>query len=246
MLSPTKDRADKRLDRLENQPKSAAAGAVQFDWPLANQAESLLRERITAFLKRNSFASRLAEDMREETGTDFFEWLDHLVLSPADEEPLRRAGFAPEPHAETPNGETIYAHPRATLPCVLLRQGREDSPSVVSLRPESIADFVARHHLSGKIEGEPFSRYRRVTVAEEGGVRLEAVERHAYRGFVPAALKSGELKAIIQARELWQTRRRLCASDAEGFSVARRILVQVMDLVGRDLACQFFFETERE
>jgi hypothetical protein len=216
-----------------------------FDWPLANEAEQFLRERNALFLDRSTFARKLADRMRAETATDFFEWTDHLVLAPRVERALVAAGFVPDPQAETPHGETVYEHPRATLPRVILRRGNEQSPSVLALRSESVADFMACHNLPGELEGDPFSRYRRILVAEENGARLEAVERRAYRGFVPAALGRTELANIIKARELWRTRRRLFTSDAEGIHAARQILDRVLRLVGRDLACEFFFEAER-
>jgi hypothetical protein len=220
---------------------SASQGPLPFDWPLANEAEQFLRRRISLFLKRNTFARRLADRMRDETGTDFFEWVDHLVLPPGEAKGLSAAGFVRDPHAQTPNREPVYEHPRATLPRVLLRRG----PSVIALRPEFVADFIASHNLSSEPEGEPCSRYRRVVVARKNGTQLEAVERRAYRGFVPAPLKPGELRNIIKARELWRTRPRSFPTDAEGFKTANRILDRVLRLVGRNFACQFFFEAER-
>ncbi|MGH8024512.1 MAG: hypothetical protein ACRED1_13070, partial [Limisphaerales bacterium] len=55
-----------------------------FDWPLAYEGEKFIRSRLDEFLSKNSFAKNLAGRMRDETGTDFFEWVDHLVLSPDD------------------------------------------------------------------------------------------------------------------------------------------------------------------
>src|SRR5258708_39345403 len=107
--------------RPDRRPWEPAERVEKFDWPLANAAESFLRDRIEAFLTRNSFARRLAQRMREETATDFFEWVDHLCLHAEDEQPLRQAGFARATQSETANGETVYEHPRATLPRVLLR-----------------------------------------------------------------------------------------------------------------------------
>src|SRR5512143_3638823 len=95
-------------------PDSSSA----FDWPLAHDAETLLRQHIGAFLARNSFASRLAERMRDETGTDFFECVDHLVLPPEQVPALQAAGFLRDATAETPQAEPVYEHPRATLPRV--------------------------------------------------------------------------------------------------------------------------------
>ena len=80
---------------------SGASTALPFDWPLANAAEQFLRQRIASVLGRNTFARRLADRMRDETGTDFFEWVDHLVLAPSEEKALSAMGFVRDPRAET-------------------------------------------------------------------------------------------------------------------------------------------------
>jgi hypothetical protein len=218
--------------------------AVNFDWPLAYEAESFIRDRLEAFLRQNSFALGLAARMQQETGTDFFEWVDHLVLSPDDEVALVKVGFVHDRKAETPRGEVVLEHPRATLPRVLLRKGKAN-PSVVAIKPEFVAEFIAALGLAAEPEGEPRSRYRRVVVAEENGTRLEAVERRAYRGFVPAPLKRGELAAILKVRELFDTRPRRGDDDAEGCRIATQVLKKALKLVNRDVACHLFFEAER-
>lgn len=226
--------------------ESAPYDPKQFDWPLAYDAEKFLIQRIDSFLAQNSFAKKLAARMLDESGTDFFEWVDHLVLSPEDEKALRETGFTNDEAAEAPKGDVVLHHARATLPRVILRAGQKQNPSVIALRPEFVSDFVARHNLPGKIQGAPLSRYRRVVVAEENGTTLEAVERRAYRGFVTAPLKAGELEAILEVKEMWKTRRRFFAKDdAEGFAIANRLLDQSILLVGRDQTCQFYFEEER-
>jgi hypothetical protein len=230
----------------QNDSKPAVTGSAKpFDWPLANEAESLVRGRLAAFLQLNGFARKLSERMRNETGTDFFEWVDHLRISPGEEKALAQAGFSHDQQAETPNGEMVYEHPQATLPRVIVRKGQKQSPSLVALKPEFIADFIAQHNIISEPEGEPLSRYRHVLVAEENGTQLEAIERRSYRGFVPAPHKSGELAAIIKAKELWQTRPRDFENDAQGVAAADRILDRSLELVGRDLSCPLFFEAER-
>jgi hypothetical protein len=213
-----------------------------YDWPVAYQAEALIRKYIATFVAHNSVAHRLSDKMSAETGTDLFEWTDHLVLGPREESALLDAGFAPEP-AESPNGEIVFDHPQATLPRVLL--SKTSDRSHLALRPEFVADFIARNNLRQAPEGEPCSRFRRVFVYEEAQARLEAVERRAYRGFVPAPLSANDLRAIVRARELWATRARRFDDDAEGFAHAASILDETLALVGRDVACQFFFEAER-
>jgi hypothetical protein len=223
---------------------SAPYDPKRFDWPLAFPAEQFLVERIGQFLASNSFAAKLAARMRDETATDFFEWVDHLVLSPDDESALRAVGFVTD-EVEAAPGDIVLHHPRATLPRVIIRAGQKQNPSVVALRPEFVADFVARHNLSVGIEGEPFSQFRRVLINQENGTRVEAVERRAYRGFLTAPLKPGQLPAILKAKELWQTRRRFFADDVNGIVLAKELLEESIELVGRDQTCQIFFEEER-
>ena len=240
-MGPTKSKKpNRRITALRS--ASGSTPEQSFDWPLANAAEALLRRQLELFLSRNSLAQRLADRMLAETGTDFFEWIDHLTM-PSDQEPaLRETGFVPEKDVETPPGQTAYHHPRATLPRVLVGG---DSP-VLALRPEYLADFIAQHNLQGEPEGAPYSRFRRGLVSEENGTRLEAVERNAYRGFVSVPLHPGELESIIKTRELLETRPRLFPEDAEGFKVAHALLERVLRLVDRDLACKLFFEAERK
>jgi hypothetical protein len=242
-------------------PADSAAGSRRFDWPLAYEAENLIRQRLGAFLDKNTFARQLAGRMQDETGTDFFEWVDHIVGSPDDQAALCAIGFVRDPKAETPRGEIVLEHPRATLPRVLLRRGNPPltsprrgiiSPSVVAIKPEFLADFIARNppltppgRATVEPEGEPRSRYRRVVVAEKNGTRLEAVERRAYRGFVPAKLKRGELEAVVKTKELFQTRPRHFSDDTDGIAAANWILNKALKLVGRDVACHLFFEEER-
>ena len=216
-----------------------------FDWPRADEAETFLRERLQLFLEHNAFARSLARRMHDETGTDFFEWVDYLVL-PSDEEPaLRAVGFGREATADVTGTDAAYEHPRATLPRVLVRPGERPGPSLVALRPEFVGDFIARHNLGNEPEGEPFSRYRRLVVSDDGGFRLEAVERRAYRGFAPASLASDQVRALVKARELWQTRPRRFADDREGMRTAHQTLARILELANRDVACHLFFEVER-
>lgn len=232
------------LDSASGAAKSAPYDPKQFDWPLAYPAEALLTARIEAFLAHNTFAKKLAARMRDETGTDFFEWVDHLVLPTGEEAALRAVGFVTD-EVEAAEGDQILHHPRATLPRVILRGGGKQSPSVIALRPEFIADFIARHELITEINGSPFSQYRHAVVNEENGTRVEVVERRAYRGFLEGPLRQGKLEAILRTKEMWKTRRRVFANDADGFALAKKLLKQSLALVGRDQTCQIFFEEER-
>jgi hypothetical protein len=184
--------------------------------------------------------------MRDETGTEFYEWVDHLVLAPAQADELRAAGMVRE-EVEAPVGTTVLWHPRAMLPRVLIQSGgdREGAPPVLALRPESVVDFLAAHDRAAPIAGAWGARLRRAAIAEENGTVLSAVERVGYRGFVVREPTPDFVCAGLQAVELWRTRRRDFADDAEGVAHAMERLDAVLALVDRDAACEAFFAEER-
>ncbi|MGH7936611.1 MAG: hypothetical protein ACREF8_06350, partial [Chthoniobacterales bacterium] len=222
--------------------EAPAEAESQFNWPLCYESENLLLKRIAAFLERNSFARILAQRMRLETGTLFLDWVDHLVLPTADEPALREAGFTEDPTGENRENLTAFWHPEAMLPRVLLAATKVKYPSALAIRPEFVADFAGVHSVMNEIEGETFARFRRLLVSEENGTQFYAIERRGYRGYIPQA---PDLKKILAARELWQTRRRRWDVDTNGFAYSLERLQRMIDLVGRDLACHLVFEEER-
>ncbi|HXG48774.1 MAG TPA: hypothetical protein VNO52_14205, partial [Methylomirabilota bacterium] len=138
-------------------------------------------------------------------------------------------------------------HPEAMLPRVVVEVAAAggDAPAVVAIKPESLVDFMAAHGISAEPDGAPASRYRRVTVSEVAGTRLDAIERRGYRGYVPRETGADEIERLLKAAELWRTRRRDFDDDAEGFRHAHELLDRVIGLVGRDLACHVVFAGER-
>ena len=224
----------------------AAPDANAFDWPLCYDAERLLGGHVGAFLKLNSFTARLAQRMSDETGTEFFEWIDHLIMSPQHADELRRAGFVEE-DVDATAGTTVLWHPRAMMPRVLLRDGKSSvgAPAEVALRPETLADFLAAQNLDAPIEGAFGARLRRALVSEENGAKLSAVERLGHRGFVVREPTPEFVTRVLRARELWRTRKRDFPNDALGVKHAFDRLENVLALVDRDVACELFFAEER-
>ena len=214
----------------------------QFNWPLCYEAENLLLDRINAFLQQNSFARILSERMRDETGTIFIDWVDHMVVSSTDEAALREAGFADDPLGENKSGLKALWHPEAMLSRVLLAKNEAKHPPALAIRPEFVAEFAAAHGITNEIEGEPFSRFRKMLAFEENDAAFYAIERRGYRGYIPHPV---DLKKFLAAREIWQTRRRRWDRDVKGYAYSLERLQDVVDLVGPDLACHLVFEEER-
>jgi hypothetical protein len=226
---------------------TALNAPANFNWPLAYEAEALLSTHINAFLAKNTFAARLAARMHAETGTEFFEWTDHFVVSQNHEAAFRAAGFATEV-TDVATFHTVLAHPHAMLPRVIVSLKADPSAAPISLavRPEFLADFMARHGLTGSPIGAPCARYRIIDVAAENGARLQAVERLGYRGFIVSEPRPGFADAVLKVRELWCTRRRDFANDDDGEQHAFAVQQKCLDLVGVDVACELFFAEERD
>jgi hypothetical protein len=227
-------------------PEKPAAPAGAFDWPLCYDAERVVRDHLAQARARNKFIAVLADRMADETGTDFFEWVDYLVLDPRHEAGLRAAGFVEE-KVEAPAGTSVLWHPRAMMPRVLLRAtgSRDDAPAEIAIRPEVLADFIAAHDLDAKIEGGFGARLRKARINDEGGVALFAVERLGHRGFVVREPTPDFVRGVLAARELWRMRKRDFADDADGVKQAFARLEAVLALVDRDTACDLFFAEER-
>ena len=185
--------------------------------------------------------------MRDESGTLFLDWVDHLVVSASHERDLRAAGFVDDATVEPAQGLVSLHHPLAMLPRVRVDLATKHTtpPRSLALRTESVADFIVAHGLGSEPDGEPLSRYRRVRVNEEGGCLLEAVERRGYRGYTTAALTGAEASALAQGRELFQMRQRTFTDDAEGFCMTQQVVERVVGLVGMNTAANFFWEAER-
>jgi len=218
----------------------------RFDWPLCYEAENLVLRYIEAFLSQHTFANNLRSRMRDETGTLFIDWVDHLIMSCAVESELRKVGYQHEHGADTMGAQRAFWHPEAMLPRVLLDAAARQAPAPqeFALRVDSIADFFAIHGLPFHPHGAPMTRYRRAVVAEqEGGRGLSVVERRGYRGYVPIEHGPTTSAALLKAHELWRTRKRDAAHD--DFEETHALLDELVSRVGRDAACHVVFAEER-
>ena len=217
-----------------------------FDWPLAFPAEEQLRKWINSFLQHHSGAKQLSDRLHQETGTDLFEWVDHLTVTEREVFELREVGFFPE-KAKAPAGVEVWFHPQAMLPRVAVMPGgtRNGVPTRLAIRTESLVDFIAAHDLRTEIRDRFGSRLRRATIAVENGFELLAVERLGWRHFVSAEPIPGFATSIIAVQELWRTRKRNFANDSDGIKLAFALQTEAIELVGQDVACELFFAEER-
>lgn len=233
--------------------------STDFAWQRWPETEHFLEARYAELLAGNSWAGLFADRLADQTGTRLPDWVDHVRLngSRVPHEVIRELGYKPRRGEDSTPARRVYTNPGADLPNLLVMMNiPHDEPAClgVAIRVESIAAFLAANSLQKPITGQPLGPYREA-VAAEGSPSLIVVERRGYDGFdaFPSSLaRAGQLapqraRLTLEARELWQMRRRHWqGDDAAGFDHAEKVARQMIELVGRDLACELVFEVERD
>jgi hypothetical protein len=230
-----------------------------FQWQRWPETERFLEVRYAEARLQSGLLREFSDRLQNETGTLLEHWVDHLVIngSRVSHEVLRELGYKPRRGEDSVPGRRVYIHTGADLPNLMVNPAASpESPVCLSLaiRVERLADFLSANALTGTIQGYPLGPYRVVSFASDS-FEFQVVERRGYNGYeiFPSALaRLGQMtpqraRNIIEASELWQTRRRFWeGQDEAGFEHAADRARQMIDLVGRDLACELAFEVERD
>ncbi len=215
-----------------------------FQWKCQPEAEKFVLSVLDQCLQANTFIETLQNDLLKYTNTRLFDWLDHVVIgsSPSTEKALHNAGLISEMAMPF---YRLFHHPGAQLPRVVVRD--RDQPIVgCAVTVDSIADFLMVRGMSGRIEGDPFSPYRRCSVSTDNGVTLWAVERRGTQSIEPTHSGASYQEKYIQATEVWQTRPRHLEEESEAFRLTLEAAEEIIELVGEDVAAQIVLEIERK
>lgn len=225
---------------------------TDFNWQPQPEAAAFIKQILDDFLERNSSAAELATRMRQDTGTRFLDWVDHVQV-PATEETRARLETLGFTRRAVPGAPDHHVHDRAIFPVVVLDAG---PVTRVGIKTDSVADFLFAWHITDKepIEGEPLSTFRRALAWEENDTELWAVERHADRGFQARPVEPQDAIRILQHAEAFRRRTRDWLGESRGGpdvdDVALDHLVQLIDAavadLGPHLACDLFFKAERD
>jgi hypothetical protein len=212
-----------------------------FQWQPQPAAERFVRGVVDEFLASVPAAADLARRMKEETGTRFFDWVDHIRLpeTAENQQKLTEAGYGAVLLDPALAGRT-FGHSAGMFPPIVLESS---VPERVAIKVESVADFAAANGLY-PIGGEPMAAYREQWI--DDGERFLAVERHGYRGFDARAVVAGERLSVLEHLEHFRTRPRRFADDGDGFAFADGLIDEAIREIGVDRACDLFFAAERE
>lgn len=192
-------------------------------------AEQILRMR-----QAHPDIPRFEELLRADTGGRIADWVDHLHVR-SDHNPAA-AGFQQA-------SDGWYEHPGALLPPVWV--GDSD---VLLLRVDSVSDFVVANasRFELQIEGLPLDPWRAAWFPAAPGTLFGVVERHGCSVRTShSSLSPHEKMRRLEVREQLHHRRRHYDSEALAFDDTQRLLQQAVEQIGRDAACDLFFEGER-
>lgn len=214
-----------------------------FFWQRHAEAEQLLLKQLDNCRQRSARLQHLSEKFLQQASCRLYDWVDHLLLP--DAASLRRQlsefGF----DLQTGLEQTVYSHPAALLPDIVLQDNCAPADIGVVLRVECIGNFLQANGFTTDIEGDPFSAYRRASLGVEEGIFLSVVERRVRRAFEPQSLKDAALRDHLAALELWQSRPRSSTDEELTWKETLRIADQLKEQLGENQAAQVVCQGER-
>ena len=212
----------------------------KFDWGVYPDAEVFLDSHVEAFLTKNSFSRKLSVRMEKETSTRFFDWIDHIVIPKATvgEEEVSKLGFK-EKNAEAPKGTKVFVNSDTIFFPVLLGDSFE-----VALKPERLENFIEVMGDRQKIEGKPFSLFRKAVINEENGCVLSAVERRGYDGYV--VKDTGDIEDYREVMKAFISRNRSYETDREGMDETKKLIQESQKKISSARVADAFFRAERK
>lgn len=219
----------------------------KFHWEPQPVAQKIVDRILADFLKHSHGAAKLAKRMKDESGTRFKDWVDHVRMpaSAGFKAQLKEVGFDSTPVPGLPAGCEHFVNPKGIFPTIVL-DAKCKYPRV-AIKVDSVSDFLAAQQvpLSYELVGEPGGVFRAACAFEEDGYELWAVERHGYRGYEPPRFDAGKAVAALRHLDAFCRRPRSFARDEDGIAAVNRLADAAVKDLGRDWACDLFFEAER-
>ena len=205
-----------------------------FHWKCEPVAEKLILDLIPECTQLKEFEKELLQGCSAE----LISFIDHIALpySLKLKDQVIAAGFK-----EVAKGH--FLHPAAMLPHLLLQTHTKTHQIFISV--ESIASFYLVRGIERKIEGSPYSGYRRSLWVREGDKEIWVVERRGVLTCEPTCSEPEALQEYIQAKERWMTRPRHLENEQASLEAALRLAVEIADRLGKAPAALLVLECER-
>lgn len=203
-------------------------------WDPQPAGAAWIAAHVARIRRENPCAEQFGRVLTDETGTRLSDWVDHLHLT--DLAGIEDAGFR---HV----GEDWYEHPGALLPPV--RLAREDR---MLIRVDSASDFVIAnaHRFPLMLDGTPLSLRRTAMFTGDHAAQFGVIERHGCNARSNVrTLTDRQRIQVEEVRESLRHRRRVFESDDQAWTYTMQLVKRAIDVVGRQVTCDLFFQGER-
>lgn len=220
---------------------STAFDPTQYQWKPLPEVAEFVSGQIEQALRSSPWLKQFRKRLLNETGTRLVDWLDHIAVD--SEEGLAALGFVEDAAAN------VWEHPGGIFPAITVAHSMAGSVPELAIKVDSVECFLETHDAelatSGKqVSGDDEMKMARVSFSDEGAGFLRVVERHGYRGL--RKQQPPEQHPVKETLESFRNRPRPYENPNSGFVAAKEIFSQAANAVGRDLACDLFFQAERE
>lgn len=205
-----------------------------FDWKQEPEAEKLILEAIQKGLQ-NPFLAKFQEELKHESGTSLFDWLDHVILNDKEASALEKTGYQ---FLTSSKRGSVYRHPRAKLPDIVL--GAKPS---IALSVDSIAFFLMVRGIHLPIVGSPLSPYRSCLFSQENRIDVYIIER---RGSISIDPIDETLPNVLELKEKWMTRSRSLENEDKDLDEAIQIAEVLVKKLPQHYAACLVLECERD
>lgn len=219
-----------------------------FNWQRYPEVDAFITGLLDQFKAEFRPARNLAAELMDLTGSRLVDWLDHLVLAGGGQfrGQLAELGFAPLEVPAEP-GDAVFHYPGGLFPRIVLRNSPAGPGTVLAaaILVEDSSVFLMTHRIATRIEGTPFSPYRRAQAWQEGERSLWVVERRGHNGLIPVQMPPDYVQRYRQAYERWATRPRSFDDRKQGMEQTLRLARSMAADLGADTAAGIVFEAER-
>jgi hypothetical protein len=214
-----------------------------FRWQPDNEAADLVSDLISLGVQRCPATCRMADRLRETTGTRLVDWIESIDSPSATGvlQQLIAAGFV----ASGMSAERCSYHRQAgRFPAIHLNAS--DRTVRLTIAVESLSDLLAAQALAVPIAGSPGSTLRQARLAQGDAAELWAVERH---GDARSQVSPASPAAVLAGQSHFESlrlRRRDQGDEEVAFRELDHLFSHAIADCGRDLACDIFFAAERD
>ena len=224
--------------------------ADQFVWEIQPRAARWVTRAIDALAARNPVIDKLADQLRDVTGTRLVDWVDHLALCDTDSPDLIGELAGVGYNADRQAGQNVWRHTLGMFPPVIVNGGRTG----IALRCDSVdAALRALPQAlglppvdAGQVIGPRGGMVRHVVLDGRADAELWLVERHGHDQFGSITNSPQQIAAAARHLDAFRQRQRSFPELEAGFAKTGKLFNAAAADVGVDWACDLFFTAERE